>query len=275
MNETRYSVAIVGCGWLGLPFAKHVLAKGWHAVGTTTSPEKVEKLRSNGIDGFVLNLPPQDELPHSIFDVDVILLNVPPGRSQPELIENYPGSIALLLEKVKESNRLKQLVFTSSTSVYGSEGDVINEGRIPNPTTESGKAVLRAEQFVIESGVPFVILRFGGLAGPGRHPGKFLAGKSGIRTGHQSVNMLHLTDAIRVIEHMISHHIVGETYNVVSPAHPTKENFYTKMSQQLQLRPPTFEESHNNGKREISVDKLVSETGFEFVFPDPMDFTFD
>ena len=33
------TVAILGCGWLGLPLAKHLLAQGHRVLGTTTSPE--------------------------------------------------------------------------------------------------------------------------------------------------------------------------------------------------------------------------------------------
>ena len=43
------------------------------------------------------------------------------------------------------------------------------------------------------------ILRLAGLVGPGRHPGRFFAGKSA-PDGQHGVNLVHLEDVIGAIE---------------------------------------------------------------------------
>jgi nucleoside-diphosphate-sugar epimerase len=251
-----------------------LIAKGWRVKGSTTSHDKLEILKSHGIDGYVIDLPSQDRLVDALFDAEVLLLNIPPRRSSPELVKNYPRSIEEIMNKTVEIGSVRYVIFVSSTSVYGEGGDIINESTSPAPSSASGQAILQAEHIVRSSGIPNVVLRFGGLAGRGRHPGRFLAGKSGIRSGHQAVNMLHLTDAMSVIEYIIRHQIFNQVYNVVSPTHPTKRAFYTSMAKQLDLQAPGFLETHEGGKREISVDKLLSETNFDFAFPNPMEFTF-
>ena len=274
MYHQNLSVAVLGCGWLGLPFASHAIEKGWRVKGSTTSYEKLDVLKESGIEGYILKLPSQDNLLQPLFDVDALLLNIPPGRANPKLVESYPEQVELIMQKAAENKKLKHALFVSSTSVYGPEGDIISEATEADPVSASGRAVLRAENIVRASGIPSVILRFGGLIGPGRHPGNFLSGKSGIRTGQQAVNMLHLSDAVHVIAYMFAHRVVGQIFNVVAPIHPPKKDFYTKMARQLNVPIPGFEDNQEVNRREISVDKLITETGFKFTFPDPMNFTF-
>ena len=44
------------------------------------------------------------------------------------------------------------------------------------------------------------VVRLGGLIGPGRAPGRFLAGRRELPLGDAPVNLLHLTDAVGVLE---------------------------------------------------------------------------
>ena len=52
------TVAVLGCGWLGLPLAKALLAAGYQVAGTTTSPEQVPVLTAAGIEAHLLRLSP-------------------------------------------------------------------------------------------------------------------------------------------------------------------------------------------------------------------------
>lgn len=274
MNSRGISVAIVGCGWLGIPLAKNVIDKGYQVKGTTTRSEKLDTLNALGIEAYQLKFPDVHEVNDALFDVDFLVLNIPPGRRDPDVLKNYEKSIKKIVDKAKESVKIKKIIFISSTSVYGSNIVIIDEETEAIPSTASGNTILKAEQHIVKSGLPYVILRFGGLAGPDRHPGRFLAGKIGLSSGEQSVNFLHLTDAIGVIKHMMEQEIEGEIFNVVAPVHPKKEAFYTAMANSINLSPPLFESASNEAKREVAVDKLLKETNFRFVFEDPMNFKF-
>ena len=45
-------VAIVGLGWLGMPLAMALSARGWQVTGSKTSPDGVEGARRGGFVGF-------------------------------------------------------------------------------------------------------------------------------------------------------------------------------------------------------------------------------
>src|SRR5574343_621841 len=46
MKEEREKIAILGCGWLGLPLAKSLLSKGYEVKGSTTSESKLVILKN-------------------------------------------------------------------------------------------------------------------------------------------------------------------------------------------------------------------------------------
>ena len=266
------SVSIIGCGWLGFPLAKYLLTEDWQVKGSTTSENKLENLRDNGIESFLFKLP--FRINPELLHANNLVLNIPPGRGNSAQMENYSKSIGDILLQLKTSKSFNKLIFISSTSVYGSDQDIFDEGSFCNSKTRSGEVMLEAESLIMNAGIPYVILRFGGLAGPERHPGRFLAGRTGLTTGNQSVNFLHLDDAIRVINHMLETPILNEIFNVVSPIHSNKEDFYIKMAESLTMTPPTFDKPANPFRREISARKLLDETEYKFIYPDPMLFKF-
>ncbi len=47
-------VAIVGLGWLGMPLALSLTARGWQVTGSKTTQDGVEAARMCGIDSYPL-----------------------------------------------------------------------------------------------------------------------------------------------------------------------------------------------------------------------------
>jgi len=268
------TISVIGCGWLGLPFGKRMVENGWNVKGTTTNPDKFQLIESMGIEAFLASFPTNETINDSIFNTQNLLINLPPGRRNPDVQQSYPKAIQQILENAKKSKGIHKIVFVSSTSVYGNSVNLIDESMEPVPESDSGKAILIAEKLVAASGIPYVILRFGGLAGPNRHPGRFFAGRKDLTIGDQSVNFLHLDDAIGIITYMFEHKVASPCFNVVSPIHPNKRDFYIHLAKSIGLEPPTFIENSEQWKREISVDKLLRETDYTFIHPDPMNFTF-
>ena len=56
MKEERKKIAILGCGWLGLPLATSLLSKGYEVKGSTTSESKLDVLKNAGISPFQIQL---------------------------------------------------------------------------------------------------------------------------------------------------------------------------------------------------------------------------
>ena len=50
-------ISILGCGWLGFPLAKALLNKGFHVNGSTTTVEKLDVLKNEGINPFLIDVP--------------------------------------------------------------------------------------------------------------------------------------------------------------------------------------------------------------------------
>jgi len=274
MRDTKNSLTLIGCGWLGMPLAQIMIQQGWKVKGTTTSEVKRSKLMSYGIEPYLYKLPGPNSTELSLFKSHNLLVGIPPGRRNQNVLHDYPLSISQILQHAREAGEISKVIFISSTSVYGKNDDFIDENTKTNPGSDSGRAMVDAENQICNSGFIYNILRFGGLAGPGRHPGRFLAGKKNLPDGDQLINFLHLDDAIGVIMQMLSGDFDDKIYNVVSPRHPTKKLFYSKMTAGAGLVPPTFDESLASAKREISVQSLLIDTGYQFKYPDPLTYDF-
>ena len=107
------TVSILGCGWFGLPFAKELVAKGFRVKGSTTSVDKLDSLRAEGIEPFLINLNEASALPTDFCDADVLFVNVPP-RAKTESAASYPDklqSIADAATNVKQVVLLVLLAF--------------------------------------------------------------------------------------------------------------------------------------------------------------------
>ncbi len=80
-------VAIVGLGWLGMPLALSLRARGWHVTGSKTTQDGVEAARMCGIEGYPLRLEPQliceaEDL-DAMMNVDALVITLPARRTGP------------------------------------------------------------------------------------------------------------------------------------------------------------------------------------------------
>ncbi len=148
---------------------------------------------------------------------------------------------------------------------------MVHEGEEGNPEKPSGKALLKAEQLLLNlQDVKTTIIRFGGLIGANRNPARFMAGKKNISAG-TPVNLIHREDCINIITQIIEKDIWGEIFNACSPAHPTKEEFYTKASRISELPVPEFSDRPEKYKV-VNSEKLINTLDYKFQYPSPMDY---
>jgi nucleoside-diphosphate-sugar epimerase len=259
-------VAILGCGWLGLPLAKALLNAGYLVHGSTTSEEKLAGIASEGIQAFQIRLEEgrsEGHLAGFLKGVELLIINIPPGiRRDGE--ENYVRKMETVSQAVKEAG-VPKLLFVSSTSVYGDSTGLVTEATSPAPKTESGRQVLAAEQlFQADPELQTIIVRFGGLIGPGRHPVTLLAGKKGLPNGDDPVNLIHLNDCIHLIKTVVEGEHWNQVFNGVYPAHPKKREYYAREALKRQLAIPEYEPSDLgiNGKYIISKNYLTNSYSF-------------
>ena len=256
-------ISILGCGWLGLELGRHLSNIGNYTVkGSTTSQSKLDAIENAGMIPYLVDL--EEDFPLDFFKSDIMVVTVPPSR----------GNYVEKLEKISRFTRasgVKKVLFTSTTSVYpNTQAEVIETDAAYISSPHSGMVMLAMEDILRKnSDFETTFIRFAGLYGPGRHPGRFLAGKSGLKGAQSPVNLVHQQDCVAIMTEVILQDCWGETFNACADEHPAREVFYTQAAKSLGLPAPQF-----NGEsapyKIINSDKLKRMLGYRYLHPDPL-----
>lgn len=266
-------VAIVGLGWLGLPLGLSLTAHGWQVLGSKTTQDGVDAARMCGIESYLLELTPElicdaDDL-EALLSVDALVITLPASRTA-EGGESYMLAVQQIVDSAL-ARAIPRIIFTSSTSVYGSGSGAMKESSPLEPQTVAGKTLKELEEWLHHLPHTSVdILRLSGLVGPERHPGRFLAGKTDLADGSHGVNLVHLEDVVAAISLLLQTPKGGHIYNLSAPEHPARSEFYPAVARQLGLTPPTFRQQENTDKGKlIDGSKICRDLGFEYRYPEP------
>lgn len=258
-------VSILGCGWLGKPLAQALIAEGMDVSGSTTQESKFTELQYLGIKPFLINLSsPDNSSLQTFLSTDVLIISVPP-KMKSGGADHYFEQMTTLRETVIKQ-KTPRLIFISSTSVYPDLNRVVTEADADPIHTMS-----RAEQLFRDHPVfQTTIIRFGGLVGPDRHPGRFLSGKKDLKGGNAPVNIIHQNDCVEVIRQVIIQDQWDETFNACADEHPSRKEFYAKASEALHLEAPHFIDESETPFKIISSEKIKHVLNYNFLFPDPL-----
>jgi len=266
-SSAKPTVAVLGCGWLGLPLARALVATGYPVAGSTTTPTQLLTLRDAGITPYLLSLGADftptdaDTLRTMLTDVDVLVLNVPPRAAA---ANNYPGLLRPVGSAVA-SLGVRHVLFVSSTSVYPDAARAMQESdAVSSPDAASD--LLRAEgHFTPRRGQWLsTVVRFGGLIGPDRPPGRFLAGRQNLPNAAAPVNLIHLDDCIGLLTSIIREQTWGYTFNACAGHHPSRREFYTAAAHKLGLPAPTFDLTQEQGGKLIDSSLLHRTLPYRF-----------
>ncbi|KEO72910.1 epimerase [Anditalea andensis] len=268
MNKPR--VSIIGYGWLGEPLASYLKEKGFPVKGSTTTSEKLNKLTDTGLETYLLKFSPHPigRAFQNLFDTDILFINIPPARrSQPDSF--HPEQIKYI-KAMAIQYRIPKIIYTSATSVYpdnnqrATEANTINV--YDNPALYNAEQILRKEKTY-----DLTVIRYGGLLGVDRIPGRYFSGKENV-TGDTPVNYIHRDDAVALAAWIIENRLWNETFNGVAPLHPQRKDIYEKNAAEMGFSSPISYAKIGESKwKEVSSAKIIA-TGFKFKFPDPMDF---
>lgn len=273
-------VSIIGCGWLGRPLGVDLVDRGLDVRGSTTSPDKLDTLREDGIEPTLLTLDPDlsGEDPEGLFDSPVLVLNVPPPRGGDDVRAVHRRQIEAVRDAAVEG-AVEWILFASSTGVYPNVEQTVTEadgppGRpdaLPGPRRATGEALLDVEALLMETpGLDATIVRLGGLYGGDRNPGRFLAGRTGVGRPEAPVNLIHRDDAVGVFATLLDRDVRGEVFNACADAHPTRKAFYTRAAESMGLEPPTFDGDDATTGKCVSNEKLKHHADYSFRHPDPL-----
>ncbi|MDO3643320.1 SDR family oxidoreductase [Mucilaginibacter sp. L3T2-6] len=257
------TISILGCGWYGKALATALIADGHRVKGSATSAEKLAALADAGIEPFVVDFKAdQETYTPEFFACDVLIISIPPRTRHGEG-SDYLRKIQRIIDAVTHYGG-KNVIYISSTAVYGESCTEVTEADIPKPDTASGEILLQAENlFNAQQTLKTTIIRFGGLVGHGRHPGRFFAGKKNVPNGRAPVNLVHLTDCIGISKVVIRQNKFGLIINGVAPHHPQKMNFYRRAAAQAGLEIPQFMDELNAWKI-VDSTVLLQELNYQF-----------
>jgi nucleoside-diphosphate-sugar epimerase len=260
------NIGILGCGWLGLPLAKELIEEGYKIKGSTTSKDKLNELSNAGIEDFLISLNEegiQGNIEKFLEGIDALIINIPP-KLRGNKKENFVSKILYLIGEIEDTS-IKRILFIGSTAIYANNNAIITEKTKPEPETESGIQLLKVEE-ILSANPNFktTILRFGGLFNDDRHPANFLSGRKNVMNPNAPVNLIHLSDCIKIIKLIIKKNIWGNTFNAALPNHPTKKEYYTKQSLKKGLEPPEFNSETLSQGKIIDSTKLINELNYKF-----------
>jgi len=257
------SISILGSGWLGLPLAEHFVSRGNHVQASTTSEDRMPELSALNIQPFIVDIGRSTEGLQAFLQAETLIINIPS--------KNIDGFIEL--QKEIENSRVEKLIFVSSTSVYGHKNRMISES---DGAESTNSPLLKIEDLFRSSDkYETTVVRFGGLIGYSRNPGRFFRNGAVVSNPDSSVNLIHRDDCIEIISQIVEQEAWGEVFNCCADTHPTKRDFYTHVATLTGYPVPKFAESSSPSFNIISNLRVKQRLGFRFLYPDLMKIEFD
>jgi nucleoside-diphosphate-sugar epimerase len=198
-------VLIAGCGYVGTELARALTAERDNEVwGLRRSPAAMPA----GVHAVVADLARIGTLTRLPPRLDAVVYAVGADGHTPEQYESaYVTGLANLWESLRTAGtRPHRLVVVTSTAVYAqNDGEWVDESSPTEPKEFSGRTLLRSEALARSLADEVVIVRFGGIYGPGRT--RFIDtvrdGSAALAAGAEYTNRIHQLDCAGVLAHLL------------------------------------------------------------------------
>jgi nucleoside-diphosphate-sugar epimerase len=267
----KHKISILGGGWLGYPLAQMLSELGAWVNLATRSKQRLDtyKLASN-VESFLIDIENlndglQEKLKQNITEFlssDILIVNI--------TNKNIPAFAALI--RHIENSSIKNVMFISSTSVYPDNNSIISEDQglelADHPLSQIESLFKQSNSFTS------TVVRFSGLIGYGRHPGRFFRNGKTIKNAQAKVNLIHRDDCLNIITQIINDDIWEEDFNVCSDAHPNKQEFYTHAANSLGVEPAKCDSTTALACKVIDNSKVKTKLGYQFVHSNVMEIDF-
>lgn len=271
---------IIGCGYLGQRVARRWRQSGDDVAALTRSVERAEEFRAQGIEPVVGDVLDPESL-RNLPEAGTVLYAVGYDRSaEPSKADVYVNGLQNVLNAL--NGNFERLIYISSTSVYGqSHGEIVDEESACEPTTDSGRICINAEQ-VLRQSIPagddeatpgLWVLRCAGLYGPGR-----LLRRAGQLRSREPLggnplaylNLIHIDDAVAAVEACDNHSGNGATVLVCDGEWLARRDYYSTLSRLSGAPAPVFREQENASaglNKRCDNSRLRNELGVRLRYP--------
>lgn len=265
---------IAGCGYVGNELARMLIDEGHEVFGIRRDIGKLLP----GVRGIEGNVAQPKSLGPAPKRVEYAVYAVGADESSEQAYRRaYLDGLAGFLEWLAdEGQRPRRLVMVSSTSVYGQRrGEHIDEDSPTHPTQFRGETLLASERLAAASGLSTVVVRLGGIYGPGREGliDRARDGQLETRAKKHFTNRIHRDDAAGLLRFLLFHASPESLYLGVDDEPAEEAELYLWLSKELGVDAPTEEEEGVEGNRRRSTgskrcsNRRIRESGYSFRYP--------
>lgn len=262
-SKTIDSISILGSGWLGLPLAERFVAHGYRVKTSTTSASRLRALEALPSEPYLIDIGSPGDTIDTFLQSATLIVNI---------TSKDIGAFRRLVGKIEDSG-IESVLFVSSTSVYPADSGRVSEA--DGAETPDHPLVLIENLFRQSREFRTTVVRFAGLIGAGRHPGRFFRGNKTLRDPDACVNLIHRDDCIEIIDRIVTGNFWGETFNACADTHPRKREFYTQAARLAGAPAPAFGDKGERSFKLVDNGKLKRVLGYRFRHPDLMAIRFD
>ena len=263
-------ILIAGCGDLGNALGRRLISEGHKVWGLRRKPGRPR----SEIWPIAANLSePLPDLPEKL---GAVFFTAAPNNPTPgDYRRTYVDGMKNLLESLSaQGQNPSRIIFTSSTAVYAqANGEWVDEESETKPTGYRGQVMLEAEQVLQQGPFPSVVVRLGGIYGPGRvyMLRKISKGRMPLPPKEHFTNRIHRADCVGVLRHLMQLDDPAPLYLGVDSEPVDKTELVTWLAEQLgapapKPAKPGAKSKERAGSKRCRNDLLLA-SGYSFKFP--------
>lgn len=256
-------VLIAGCGDVGNALAKRLLAEGTEVWGIRRTVSALAR----GVHPWPIDLTDRASLRSPPAEFDVLVYAASADRRDAEsyratYVDGLRNTIQALVDA---GSQLDQVLFTSSTAVYGEQhGEWVDEATPTAPRRFNGEILVEAEQIVTELDGG-IVLRLSGIYGPGRTRLLRRVWNAEAQATDSWTNRIHVEDCGAALHHLMKLSDPASIYLGSDDLPATTREVLTWMSERLGVATPQGGSTETTNKR--CRNARLRESGFELAYP--------
>lgn len=266
------TILLAGCGDLGTEAGLRFAAAGHRVVGWRRSPEKLPA----AIEGAAADLSTAGLPPVPADTTAVVVAVAADSPAEAAYRAAYVDGLSHVLDALERDGVTpRRILFVSSTAVYGDAGGGwVDEGTTPAPGGFSGRILREAEELLEKrlrgTGTAPVVLRLGGIYGPGRtRLIDQVRGGTAVIADPRYTNRIHRDDAAGAIVHLCTMaEEPAPVYLGVDDDPAELGDVLRFLASELGLEvPPSGSAGEARGGNKRCSNALLRGTGFSFAYP--------